>query len=63
MLVNLDVVGIYDSKQGVLKPRIATLTIVMPEFFHPQTMSRRQMTDKVRAVLLRRVLVRLINIG
>lgn len=49
--------------QKPFDPRIETLTIVIPELFHPQTMSKIQRMDKVRTVLLRRVLVRLMNIG
>lgn len=63
MLVNLDVVGIYDSEQELLDSRIETLTMVMPELFHPHTKSKTQMTDKVTAVLLRRVFARRMNIG
>lgn len=45
------------------KPWIDTLTMSIPEVFHPQTMSRTHMTDRVIAVLLRRVFARLMNMG
>ena len=43
--------------------RRETLTIVIPELFQPQTMSTTHMSVSKTAVLLRRVLVRRINMG
>ena len=37
--------------------------MVMPELFHPQTMSKTDMRDKITTVLLRRVFARRMNIG
>ena len=63
VLVNLDVVGIYAIQLELSNTFSEGLTMVMPELFHPHTMRRTQMRDKMTTVLLRRVFARRINMG